>query len=77
MADLPADRVTPGQSPFTSVGIDCFGPLRVRRGRSLVKRYGVIFTCLAPVCLPLRWCLGALYSKYAQGPSSFASNSNC
>ena len=41
------DRVTPGQSPFTSVGIDCFGPLRVRRGRSLVKRYGVIFTCLA------------------------------
>ena len=47
MADLPVDRVTPGQPPFTSVGIDCFGPLQVRRGRSLVKRYGVIFTCLA------------------------------
>ena len=29
--------------PFTSVGIDCFGPLQVRRRRSLVKRYGVIF----------------------------------
>ena len=47
MADLPVDRVTPGQPPFTSVGIDCFGPLQVRHGRSLVKRYGVIFTCLA------------------------------
>ena len=47
MADLPVDRVTPGQPPFTSVGIDCFGPLQVRRGRSLVKRYGVIFTCLS------------------------------
>ena len=47
MADLPVDRVTPGQPPFTSVGVDCFGPLQVRHGRSLVKRYGVIFTCLA------------------------------
>ena len=47
MADLPVDRVTPGQPPFTPVSIDCFGPLQVRCGRSLVKRYGVIFTCLA------------------------------
>ena len=47
MADLPMDRITPGAPPFTAVGIDCFGPLQVRRGRSLVKRYGVIFTCLA------------------------------
>ena len=33
MADLPVDRVTPGQPPFTSVSIDCFGPLQVRRGK--------------------------------------------
>ena len=46
MADLPADRITPDKPPFTSVGVDCFGPLQVRRGRSLVKRYGVIFTCM-------------------------------
>ena len=47
MADLPTDRVTPVKALITFVGFDCFGPLLVRRGRSLVKRYGVLFTCLS------------------------------
>ena len=47
MADLPRPRVTPDQPPFTCVGIDYFGPFFVRQKRSLVKRYGAIFTCLA------------------------------
>ena len=47
MASLPVDRVTPSQPPFSCVGVDCFGPFVVRRGRSDVKRYGVLFTCLA------------------------------
>lgn len=46
MADLPKERVLPDQAPFTSVGVDYFGPIDVKRGRSLLKRYGVIFTCL-------------------------------
>ena len=46
MANLPQDRVTPNKPPFTYVGVDCFGPFLVRRGRSQAKRYGVIFTCL-------------------------------
>ena len=46
MAPLPADRVTPDEPPFTRVGIDYFGPIIVKRGRSDVKRYGALFTCL-------------------------------
>ena len=47
MADLPHDRVVPGKPPFSSVGIDCFGPFLVKRGRSQEKRYGCIFSCSA------------------------------
>lgn len=46
MASLPRDRVTPTYPPFTFTGVDLFGPYEVRRGRSTVKRYGVLFTCL-------------------------------
>lgn len=47
MADLPIDRVSADLPPFTYVGMDYFGPIDVKRGRTTVKRYGVIFTCLA------------------------------
>ena len=46
MADLPPERLAANQRPFTFVGIDCFGPILVNRGRSVVKRYGIIFTCM-------------------------------
>ena len=46
MADLPFDRVTPNESAFSNVGVDCFVPYLVKRARSLEKRYGCIFTCL-------------------------------
>lgn len=47
MADLPRNRVVPDEPPFTRTGVDLFGPFNIKRGRSSVKRYGVIFTCLA------------------------------
>ncbi|XP_072168946.1 uncharacterized protein [Diadema setosum] len=46
MAELPEERVNPVRAPFTYVGVDYFGPLYVKQGRSRVKRYGCIFTCL-------------------------------
>lgn len=46
MANLPQDRITPDLPPFTNTGIDYFGPMEIKRGRTHVKRYGVIFTCL-------------------------------
>lgn len=46
MADLSMDRVTPENAPFTMVGIDFFGPFEIKQRRTVLKRYGAIFTCL-------------------------------
>ena len=47
MFDLPGDRISTLEPPFTNTGTDLFGPFFVTRGRSQVKRYGVIFSCLS------------------------------
>ena len=53
MADFPFDRVTPGKPPFSFVGVDCFGPFVVKRGRTQIKRYGCLFTCLTNLIVPI------------------------
>ncbi|KAG5271401.1 hypothetical protein AALO_G00179310 [Alosa alosa] len=40
MADLPRERLVMDLPPFSNIGLDYFGPLEVRRGRSTVKRKG-------------------------------------
>ena len=45
MADLPEERVSCAEPPFTCCGADCFGPFIIKEGRKELKRYGVIFTC--------------------------------
>jgi hypothetical protein len=47
MAPLIEEQLQAGNPPFTAVGVDLFGPLRVKVKRSVEKRYGCIFTCLA------------------------------
>ncbi|XP_055622547.1 uncharacterized protein LOC129766115 [Toxorhynchites rutilus septentrionalis] len=46
MASLPAVRLTSFVRPFSFVGIDYFGSVFVRVGRSLAKRWIALFTCL-------------------------------
>jgi len=46
MGDLPAARVN-HVKPFSSVGLDYFGPIAVKNCGKLEKRYGVIFTCFS------------------------------
>ncbi|XP_064621090.1 uncharacterized protein LOC135483946 [Lineus longissimus] len=46
MADLPAVRLVTYEPPFTNTGVDYFGPMLIKAGRSSVKRWGVLFTCL-------------------------------
>ncbi|XP_058828346.1 uncharacterized protein LOC131688193 [Topomyia yanbarensis] len=46
MAPLPRVRLTPHIRAFSYTGIDYFGPIQVKQGRSLVKRWVALFTCL-------------------------------
>ncbi|XP_062714155.1 uncharacterized protein LOC115260572 [Aedes albopictus] len=46
MGPLPAVRLEPFVRPFTYVGVDIFGPYSVKVGRSTVKRWVCLFTCL-------------------------------
>ena len=46
MADLPEDQLEPAP-PFTFCVVDYFGPFSVKEGRKEMKRYRVLFTCLA------------------------------
>ena len=46
MADLPSNRLTPDEPLSSYVGIDLFGPLYMKQGRSTVKHYGCLFSCL-------------------------------
>ena len=46
LEDLPSERVTPSP-PFTYSGMDVFGHFIIRDGRKELKRWGLIFTCLA------------------------------
>lgn len=45
MAELPPERLPSFNRPFT-LGMDYFGPLKVKVRRSPEKPWGVIFTCL-------------------------------
>ena len=47
MADLPLGRLQVNEPPFSHVGIYYFGPFLVKQGRSQVKCYECIFTCLS------------------------------
>ena len=46
MADLPEDRLE-SVPPFTYCAAHYFGPFMVKEKRKEIKRYGVIFTCMA------------------------------
>ena len=46
MSNLPLDRMTT-EPPFTYCGLDLFGAIKVKEGRTILKKYGAIFTCLS------------------------------
>lgn len=46
MADLPVERFDATHA-FSTVGLDFFGPLLVKKFRRTEKRFGLLFTCMA------------------------------
>ena len=46
MASLPEDRVE-STEPFFYCAVDLFGPFLIKEGRKELKRYGVLYTCMA------------------------------
>jgi hypothetical protein len=46
MGDLPSAILSPFVPPFTYTGMDVLGPLEVVVGRSVQKRWVVLYTCL-------------------------------
>ena len=55
MSDLPVDRVSQSP-PFENVGCDFFGPFQIKMRRSIVKRYGCVFTCLYSRAIHIEVC---------------------
>lgn len=47
LGQLPIDRLTPYERPFTRTGLDYFGPVEVTIGRRREKRWVALFTCMA------------------------------
>ena len=46
MSELPKDHIEPSP-PFSYCAVNFFGPFTIKEKRSQVKRYSVLFTCLA------------------------------
>ena len=73
MAPLPSARVTPQSPPFSSVGVDYFGPILVKLKRSHVKRYGCLFTCLAVRAVHIEIAHDLTSDSFIQAFSRFVS----
>lgn len=61
MSTLPAFRLAVGRPVYTNTGVDCFGPMMVKRGRSLERQWGCLFTSFTSGAVHLE-LTGSLYT---------------
>ena len=77
MDDLPKERLTPYDRPFTYTGVDFFGPFYVKRGRSSEKVYGCLFTCLNSRAVHIEDVSSLGTDAFIQAFRRFISNRGC
>jgi len=72
MSDLPPELLRP--SPlFTYTGMDVFGPFYFKEGRIELKRWGLIFTCLASCAFHLETLNAMTTDSFLNGLRCFIS----
>ena len=77
MADLPVERCEPGKPPFHCVGVDIFGPFHVTQGRSMVKRYGCIYTCFGIRAIHIEMLPSLETDAFINGLTRFVARRGC
>ena len=73
MAPLPTARVTQGLPPFSSVGVDYFGPLNVKYRRGTAKRYGCVFSCMSTRAIHIEVSSDLSTDSFVQAVTRFVS----
>lgn len=77
MADLPEERLTPYEPPFTYTGVNLFGPFSVKRGRGSEKVYGCLFTCFTSRAIYIEDVSSLETDSFIQALRRFISNRGC
>lgn len=72
MSELPEDRLNPAP-PFSYCAVDYFGPFYIKEKRSEVKRWGVLFTCMASRSVHLETVNSLTASAFINALSRFQS----
>ncbi|XP_064637050.1 uncharacterized protein LOC135493570 [Lineus longissimus] len=74
MGDLPASRLRLFAPPFTTTGVDLFGPFMLRYGRnSKMEAWGAIFTCATARAIHLEIVESLSTQSFLQAVRRFAS----
>ena len=73
---LPLQRLT-ATGPFVHVGIDFFGPFRIRTPNGLQKMYGAIFACLTTRAVHLEVCTDATTDRFLLALRRFIARRGC
>lgn len=50
---IPPTRLPLYKLPFSSTGVDCFGPYLIKVGQRTEKQWGIIFKCMTTSCVHL------------------------